>query len=87
MEEVCVSQDSYVFVFVIGLVSLICFLISTVYFYDKFNKASVNLLNQQQANTSKTISMLFMSLSIIFICVLFIVFFGFTKKMHYTVRR
>lgn len=83
----CVSEESYIIIFVIGLVSLLCFLISTVLFYDKFNKASMNLLNQKQANSAKNLSIIFMSVSIVFLCVLFIVFFGFSKKITYNIQK
>ena len=82
----CVSEESYIFIFIIALVSLICFLISTVIFYDKFNKATVNLLNQKQANTARSLSIIFMTLSVIFLCILFIAFFGFSKKITYNIK-
>lgn len=81
----CVSEESYIFVFIIALVSLLCFLVCTVIFYDKFNKASLGLLDKKQANTARTLSIIFMTLSIVFICVLFIVFFGFSKKINYNI--
>lgn len=81
----CVSENTYLLVFILGISAIICFLLSTVYFYDKFNKASVDILNKKQANTAKSISMIFMTVAIIFLCVMFIVFFGFSKKITYNI--
>jgi|688.fasta_scaffold06067_14 formate hydrogenlyase subunit 3/multisubunit Na+/H+ antiporter MnhD subunit len=79
----CVSNESYIIIFIISIVAMICFLLYTVYTYDRFNKATIDVLDKRQANTSRNIAAVGMSVSIVFICVLFIIFFGFTHKIKY----
>jgi formate hydrogenlyase subunit 3/multisubunit Na+/H+ antiporter MnhD subunit len=81
--QVCVSNESHIIIFIISIIALICFLIYTVYTYDRFNKATVDVLDKREANTSRNIAAIGMSVSIVFICVLFIIFFGFTHKIKY----
>lgn len=83
MVNVCVSNDSYIIIFIISIVALVCFLLYSVYTYDRFNKAVVDVLDKREANTSRNIAAIGISVSIIFICALFIIFFGFTKKIKY----
>lgn len=77
-----ITSGSYITVFILGLVAVILFLASSVYYYTKLDKASLLLTDRKQIETAKTTSLIFIITSVIMLCVLFIIFFIFTKKVE-----
>lgn len=76
-----ISGGSYITIFILGLVCAILLLSSSAYYYSKLDKASLLLTDRKQIETSKTVSFIFIITSVVMLCVLFIIFFIFTKKV------
>ena len=77
----CVSESSYNILFICALVVIVLMLLSSAYFYDKFNKAETDRLTSKDTKVAKTMSMLSLVISVIGIAILFALFFGFKKRL------
>ena len=56
-------------------------LLLSAYFYDRFDKAATDRLNEEGALTARNISMVSIVIVIIAIMVLFLLYFGFQTRM------
>ncbi len=77
----CVSESSYTILFISAIVVTVLMLVGSAYFYDNFNKADTNRLTEENARMAKNISMISIIISVIAIALLFILFFGFSKRL------
>ena len=77
----CVTEGSYNLIFIISIIISVLFLFSTAFYYDRFNRASTNRLSVNDIAIAKTMTLLSLIISIISIAILFILFFGFRKRV------
>ena len=77
----CVSEGSYNVLFIIAIVACVLFLLGSAYFYDRFKKAETDRLSSHDAYVSKSLAMVSMVVTAIFIALFFILYFGFQKRL------
>jgi len=77
----CVTEGSYNVLFIVAVVVAVLFLLSTAFYYDRFSKASTNRLTQEDAAVAKNMTILSLIVAILCIALLFILYFGFQKRL------
>lgn len=77
----CVSEGSYNILFIMAIIAALFFLLSSAYYYDRFNKASTGRLSGSDAITSKNMTMFSMIIATLSIALFFILYFGFSKRL------
>lgn len=77
----CVTEGSYNVLFIVAVIVSVLFLLSTAFYYDKFSKASTNRLTSEDAAIAKNMTVISMIVAILSIALLFILYFGFQKRL------
>nr|QBK86570.1 MAG: uncharacterized protein LCMAC102_03650 [Marseillevirus LCMAC102] len=76
-----ISEDSYNVLFISAVIISILFLFSTAYYYDRFSKAETNRLTEKNAAIAKNVAILGLIIAVIMIALLFVLYFGFRKRL------
>lgn len=77
----CVSEGSYNILFIMALAICITMILISAYFYDRFSKMERGITSEQSIRNAKNMAMISLIVIIIAIAVLFLMFFGFQKRM------
>jgi heme/copper-type cytochrome/quinol oxidase subunit 2 len=77
----CVSEGSYNVLFIMALAICITMILISAYFYDRFSKMERGVTSEQSIRNAKNMAMIALIVIIISIAVLFLIFFGFQKRM------
>jgi len=77
----CVTEGSHNILFIIAVIVSVLFLLSTAFYYDRFNKAATNRLSENDAAIAKNMAIVSLIVAILSIAVLFILYFGFRKRL------
>lgn len=77
----CVTEGSYNVLFIVAVIVAVLFLLSTAFYYDRFSKASTNRLTQEDSAIAKSMTILSLVVAILCIALLFILYFGFQKRL------
>ncbi len=77
----CVSEGSYNILFILALAICIIMILISAYFYDRFSKMERGVTSEASIRNAKNMAMISLIVIIISIAVLFLLFFGFQKRM------
>jgi len=79
----CVSEMSYYIMFVIALLTGVILILASVYFYDRFKnyRNDSDNITKESLDRSSNVSFLFLFLGLFAVMTLFILFFGFQKRL------
>ena len=77
----CVSEGSYNVLFILALAICIIMILISAYFYDRFSKMERGVVTPESIRNAKNMAMISLIVIIISIAVLFLLFFGFQKRM------
>ena len=77
----CVSEGSYNVLFIMALAICIVLVLISAYFYDRFSKIERGVYSEESIRNAKNMAMLALIIIIISIAILFMLFFGFQKRM------
>lgn len=79
----CVSETSYYLIFVVALIIGVALIAGSAYSYDRFKnfREKPDEADNDKLHTATNVSILFLVLGLLGIMTLFILFFGFQKRL------